>query len=326
MTINNNIYSRIDPNAGNMLVANENGVSQSLNLTTAKLNISPRLGFAYSVDQKTVVRGGFGTFYGTLFQNLGGQVAYPGYDLQQTYNAIGTAIPQPLSLSQGFSLPLVQNLQNPQASLATASDTNPYTVTGMSLNDLSPLSMVKQWNLGIERTLPLSLTLEVNYVGNHGEHFPAVIPHNIVPYNVAVIDAETLANTTKAKQDTLPFPSLGTINTLDLVETSNYDALQVSVRRQFNTRLAIISNYTFGKNLDDGSSIFSNGLPNVVTSNAQYPGVASLRELDYAVGNIDVKHTMNMAIIYTTPGPKWLHNLVISPTFIGHTGQPLNVT
>jgi hypothetical protein len=119
---------------------------------------------------------------------------------------------------------------------------------------------------------------------------------------------------------------LGTINTLDLVETSNYDALQVSVRRQFNTRLAIISNYTFGKNLDDGSSIFSNGLPNGVTSNAQYPGVASLRELDYAVGNIDVKHTMNMAIIYTTPGPKWLHNLVISPTFIGHTGQPLNVT
>jgi hypothetical protein len=78
MTIATNVYSRIDPATGILLAAGLNGVSRSLNINTPKGNVSPRLGLAYSVDNKTVVRAAFGTFYGTIFQNLGGQLAYPG--------------------------------------------------------------------------------------------------------------------------------------------------------------------------------------------------------------------------------------------------------
>ena len=74
------------------MAAGLNGVSRSLNITTPKADVSPRFGLAYSLDDKTVVRAAFGTFYGTIFQNLGGQLAYPGVDNTISTNNLGTAI------------------------------------------------------------------------------------------------------------------------------------------------------------------------------------------------------------------------------------------
>ena len=106
---------------------------------------------------------------------------------------------------------------------------------------------------------------------------------------------------------------------------SNYNALQVTVRRQFNTRLAVLSNYTFAKSEDDGSTIYNFSAPNG-TANSQYPVAGPNFIKDLAVSNIDVKHVVNIAMIYTTPGPWWLRNWHISPVFIGHTGLPINIT
>ena len=121
LTIATNIYSRIDPNTGTLLAAGLNGVSRSLNITTPKADVSPRIGLAYSIDEKTVVRAAFGTFYGTIFQNLGGQLAYPGFDNTITTNNLGTAVAQPFSLSQGIPLAPPPNLQNPFAALMSSS-------------------------------------------------------------------------------------------------------------------------------------------------------------------------------------------------------------
>jgi hypothetical protein len=128
MTVATNIYSRIDPAAGVLLAAGLNGVSRSLNINTPKGDVSPRIGLAYSVDDKTVVRAAFGTFYGTIFQNLGGQLAYPGFDNNITTNNLGTGVAQPFSLSQGLPLAPPPNLKNPFAALVGSSATNPYTV------------------------------------------------------------------------------------------------------------------------------------------------------------------------------------------------------
>ena len=161
MKIATNIYSRFDPNTGNLLVAGQNA-SASLNLTAPKADLSPRIGFAYSIDNKTVVRAAFGTFYGTIFQNLGGQLAYPGYDNTLSSTNLGTGVPQVNSLSAGIPLGTPANLQNPFASIkGTAS--SPYNPAGVSFNQLNPMALVQQWNFGVERQLPLGLTMEVNY-------------------------------------------------------------------------------------------------------------------------------------------------------------------
>ena len=321
--IANNIYSRFDPNTGALLVAGQNGVSRSLNVTEPKADFSPRIGLAYSLNNKTVIRAAFGTFYGTIFQNLGGQLAYPGYDNSPSYNNIGTAIAQPFSLSQGIPLVAAVPLSNPGLAIANATVSNPYSPSGVSFNQLNPMAIVEQWNFGFQRQLPLALTLEANYVGNHALHLAYIVPANIVPLNS--VDAVTLANNTTATQNAVPFHTIKSFSVVDGVGNSNYNALQVTVKRQFDKSLALLSNYTYAKEEDDGSTIYNFSAPNG-TANAQYTATGTYRSQDFTVGNIDVKHTLNIAIVYTTQGPWWIRGWHVSPVFVGHTGLPINIT
>jgi Carboxypeptidase regulatory-like domain/TonB dependent receptor/TonB-dependent Receptor Plug Domain len=320
LTIATNIYSRINPISGQLMAANINA-SNSLNIVTPKGNFSPRFGLAYAVNDKTVVRAAFGTFYGTIFQNLGGQLAYPGYDNTITYNNLGTAIAQPFTLSQGMPLAPPANLQNPAASLASSSASNPYS-PAISFNDQDHMPLVQQWNIGFERRLPLALTLEVNYIGNHAAHLSYNLGENQVP--LASVPAVTLANTSVATQNALAHPNLKSFTVNDDIGNSNYNGLQVTVRRDFNSRLAILSNYTYAKSMDDGSTIYNFSAPNG-TANSQYPVDGPNRISDFAPSNIDVKHTLNIAMVYTSGGPWWLRNWHISPVFLGHTGLPVNI-
>jgi len=331
LTINNNIYSRINPANGQLLAADLNGVSASLNINTPKADVSPRIGLAYNVNNKTVIRAAFGTFYGTIFQNLGGQLAYPGYDNTNSLSQVpgltgaggnlGTAVAQPFTLSQGIPLAPAPNLKNPFAPLAAATAANPYS-PAISFNDQNHMPLVQQWNVGFERQLPLAITLEVNYVGNHALHLSYNINENQVP--LAQVPAVTLANTSLATQNSLPFPTLKGFTVNDDIGNSNYNALQVSVRRQFDKRVAVLSNYTYAKSMDDGSTIYNFSAPNG-TANSQY-SVDPGRISDFAPSNIDIKNTLNIAVIYTTPGPWWLRDWHISPVFVGHTGLPINIT
>jgi hypothetical protein len=322
LTIATNIYSRIDPNTGNLLAAGLNGVSRSLNISTPKADVSPRIGLAYSVDDKTVIRAAFGTFYGTIFQNLGGQLAYPGFDNTVTTNNLGTAVAQPFSLSQGLPLAPPPNLQNPFAALVGSSANNPYSPQ-ISFNDQSHMPLVEQWNIGFQRQLPLALTLEVNYVGNHALHLSSNVNENQVP--LAAVPAVTLANSSVATQNAQPFPNLKAFTVNSNIGSSNYNGLQVSVTRQFNKQLAVLSNYSYSKSMDDGSSIYNFSAPNG-TANSQYPVAGPNFTHDFAVSNIDSTHVLNIAMIYTTAGPWWLRNWHISPVFVGHTGLPVNIT
>ena len=322
LTIATNIYSRIDPATGVLLAAGINGTSNSLNIATPTENFSPRIGAAYSFNNKTVIRAAFGTFYGTIFQNLGGQLAYPGFDNTISYNNLGTAVAQPFSLSQGMPIQPASNLNAPFGPVQAATVANPYS-PAISFNNQTHMPLVQQWNFGVERQLPLSLTMEVNYVGNHAVHLSYNLNENVVP--LASVPAVTLANTSLATQNSLQFPTLKGFTTNNNIGKSNYNALQATVRRQFNSRLTVLSNYTYAKSLDDGSTIYNFSAPNG-TANSQYPVDSPNKIADYGVSNIDTKHTLNIAATYTTPGPWWVRNWHISPAFFGRTGLPLNVT
>ena len=230
---------------------------------------------------------------------------------------------QPFSLSQGLPLAAPPNLSNPAGgAFAAATPSNPYSVA-ISFNNQSHMPLVEQYNLGIQRQLPFALTLEVNYVGNHALHLSYNLNENQVPF--ASVPAVTLANTSLATQQSLPFPNLKAFTVNNNTGGSNYNSLQVTVKRQFDKRLAILSNYTYSKSMDDGSTIYNFSAPNG-TANSQYPVDSPFFIKDYAPSNIDVNQVLNIAVIYTTGGPWWLRGWHISPVFVGHTGLPVNIT
>ncbi|HUA61771.1 MAG TPA: TonB-dependent receptor [Verrucomicrobiae bacterium] len=324
MTTANNDYSRVDPTTGQVLFAGKNGVSNSLNLAGNKLNFGPRLGLAYSVNPKTVIRAGGGIFYIGIFSDVGGQVLFPGYTVIQSFPAQGTGIPQPFSLSQGMPSVVTNNPSNPQANIAQfGTAANPLTLTDYDgFTQAKPLPYVETWNFGIQRQIMPGTILDVNYVGTHGVNLAINLPTNTVPYNVAIDTALGLANNSTTTNQARPYPGIGSFNSLNFEGNSSYDALQVSVRHQVGTNLAFIVNYTRSKSIDDASGLFSFSQPSGLNL-GQFP--QQFLSLNRGLSEFDRPNDFTMAIMYRTKGNKWIRNFEINPMLVAHNGLPLYI-
>jgi hypothetical protein len=323
MTISNNQYSRIDSGTGILLVANQNATN-TLNITTPKADFAPRVGFVWSPYDKTVVRGGYGSYYGLIFSNLGGQVGYPGYEGNQSFQDQGTRKAQPFTLSQGMPLIGQQNLTNPTAVITAATPSNPYSTSSVSFAKVNPLSLNQEWNLGLQQEFFAHTVVEIDYVGSHGVHLPLVLGLNLP--NPAQATQVALANTGLATQLARPFPSLGTINGVWNVAGSSYQSLQVQGRRQFGKTLSFLANYTWAHSIDDGSGIYNYSQPNGINS-GQYPTDPVFRHTrDRSDAAYDVRHNLTAYLTYTTKGPWYIRDIKIAPIFTAHSGLPITVT
>jgi hypothetical protein len=323
VTTSNNEYSRVDPTNGEVLFAGKNA-SSSLNLKASKLDFAPRAGFAYSITPKTVIRSGFGIFYAGIFSDLGGQVLFPGYTVEQPFNNLGTGIPQPFKLSQGLPPVATNNLQNPQANIAQfGTAANPLTLTDYAgFTQASPLPYTEQWNFGIQREIVKGTIAEVNYAGTHGVHLPINLTENTVPYNPAIDAAVAFTNTNLATQQARPYPGLSAYNSINMEGVSTYQALQVSVRRQYGSNLTLVANYVRSKSLDDASGLFNFSQPSGVNA-GQFP--QQFLGLNKGLGEFDRPNDFTVAVLYRSGGNRWLRNFEIYPMLTAHDGLPLYI-
>jgi outer membrane receptor protein involved in Fe transport len=320
MTSSNNIYSRIDETTGQVLFAGINS-SASLGLTPGKLNFAPRLGLAYSLDSKTVIRTGFGRFYSQIFSDLGAQVLFPGYTISQSFNSLGTGVAQPFSLSQGMPLVAVQNLSDPQSTLSQYSPSNPLAGSA-EFAQAQPLPNALEWNFGIQREMSKGLIVEANYVGSSGVHLPLNLPYNNIPFDAATQVANI--NTSTYTQSLRPYPSVGKFSAVSFAGHSSYDALQLSAHRQYSESLAFSTSYTWSKAIDDGSGLFSFSQPESFDS-GQFP--SQYRQFDRGPSAFNRTNSFNAAIQYrVTKGPKLLRNIEIDPIITARDGLPNSIT
>ena len=121
--------------------------------------IGPRLGVAYQLDEKTVIRGGFGVNYQFVAASGGGIVSTNGaYPLSGINSFVN--IQTPGSIVQP-SWPVTDPNRFPTAGTVTGAPVYP------DPNNLRP-PRVSQWSLGIQRQLTKDLLVEAAYVGNRG--------------------------------------------------------------------------------------------------------------------------------------------------------------
>ena len=187
-------------------------------------DIQPRLGLAYQLNDKMVLRAGAGRFFTRLGVSdsifLGGNPPF-----------------QPnASVSNGIA-------DNPGGS-GTA--TVPLVVTTQSKNFRNPEAW--NWNFTVERELPWKSTLSVGYVGRRGLHLQR--------------EADINQPTTAARAATpgvninaiRPYLGYGSIRQTDNVASSRYNSLQATWNRRFSASLQFGVSYTLSKSLDDGSN------------------------------------------------------------------------
>lgn len=317
-------------NAG-LVVAGNNpnyatpGASKST-LTERQWGIAPRIGLAYSVNPKLVVRTGFGIYYdrGEFFTEFspsaGGGFNGPfGVTLQPPFvqpvdgnssstseNPFGTTQPTVNTNPNTF----IQNLPNQNALINGSS---PYLFGSYAANNKLPYT--ENWSLDVQYQLLKNTVATVGYTGNHGVHQTVPLPFNQpqVATSSHPVNGQTASygyNATDAQGNTLlsePY-STSTGGNTDLrvpyigyspnsvewsaIGWSNFDALEVSLHQNTWHGLEYQLSYTWSHSLDtsSGFGIFYNG------NNAQ-----NLRS-GYASSDYDRTHVTSFSFNYQIPG------------------------
>lgn len=125
---------------------------------------APRLGLAYQVTPKTVVRAGYGLLYLPTSQRIFGASTL-GYSQNTSTSFTATSVPTTTMTNpfpSGVVLPA-----GPAAGVQAGTGTS---VAGFLYNN--PVAYYQQWNLGVEEQVATGIVVHLNYVGSHGLHLP----------------------------------------------------------------------------------------------------------------------------------------------------------
>jgi hypothetical protein len=154
------------------------------------------------------------------------------------------------------------------------------------------------WNLGVQHAFGNNLSLELGYVGNHGDNLTGFKDINQLD----------LATGTRAYQ--AKFPYVQFLNETVNDSRSNYDSLQATLTKRLSHGLSFTTGYTYGHGLDNGSLSRFGNLP----QNSLRP------DLEYSSSDFDVRHRLTITASYEIPAPKthgqilsdWKFNTIVS--------------
>jgi hypothetical protein len=296
-------------------------------------DFSPRAGFAYDVTGKgtTVVRGGFSIIYSLIdavtFLNQNGftapgatSVALPavptGAILETNGLGTGTAAGGTINLQSAAFTASQLNFNGKVFGAPTTAcgdgqgaDASPCNIMAVSPNLTTPY--ITNWSVGVQHSIGNDLSLEVNYVGNHGSRLTGFRDINQIPAGAL----PTATNLT-GRPFGATFPYLQWILQVSNDGHSNFNSLQTSLTKRVSHGLSFIAGYTFSHGLDTGSLNRTGYLPQNST-NVQG---------EYASGDFDIRHRFTFTTSYNIPGIKgyaqmldgWKLNAIVSL----QTGQP----
>lgn len=270
-------------------------------------DFGPRFGFAYQpkFSSKLVVRGGYGIFYQVPNVNYFGDNVPPNGGATGILSNPGgnapvytLANPAPITIQSGVPVFGSSALPPP-----------PYGAFSVSQNFKT--GYVQNSNLNIQYQISSHSVFEVGYIGSLSRHLPTTLDINQIPIG----SPEAVSSRPYYSQ----FPDLATINQVESVANSYYNAMIVSLNTVNYHGIGIKLNYTYGHARDDLS-----GARGVIPQNSY-----CLR-CDYGNSDYDIRHTFATFISYALPTPSRFKPLLggwqLNSLLTFNTGTPFTVS
>ena len=289
-------FSNFDTQTGKVLIAGYNSNANVGILAQHKM-FAPRFGFAYNLDNKTVVRGGFGLFYnasgngGALYRMhrqlpFGATTTPIVNELSTTYTTVAEGLP----LNPSLNVESIVN--NPTGSW--------YSIPPHYLN-----AYAEQFNFGVQRELPMNIVLKASYLGNLGRDLD-------LTYNV---NQPIPGPGPQQPREPLHILAPGVVadNYAATDGISAYSSFQMTLERRFSAGLSLLTAYTYSHALDDVPLQEGGGVDGPVPQDSRYP------KLSYASSSFDIRHRFTQTASYDLPfgngkrflsGKSWVNQVV----------------
>lgn len=272
---------------------------------TPKNNILPRFGFAYKLNNKTVMRGGYGIYYGFLGQRRG-DVVTSGFARTTTLDN-GNAGAFPYDLSNVFVNPVLEPRSPSEVPMSLVG-------TPFRFFNQDPSSPQQQrWQLSIQRELPGSWLTDIAYVANRGTRIEIDRNINALPNQylstspvrdnanntflttqvtnpLAGLLPGASLNTPRVTRSQLlrPFPQFGDLTTTTNQGYTWYHSLQAGIQRRFSQGYTLMANYTYSKFMQATEYLNpADPMPTEVISDVDTPhrlSVSGMYELPFGRG------------------------------------------
>ena len=261
----------------------------------------PRVGFAYLLNPRTTITGGFGLFaYNWSNDQYGGGMGQAFGSKGSVNDNTNGITPVVILSGSGSNLPYVSNSNAPDAYNGQSFNFNAYH---------EPVGGSYQWNLRAQREIGNNLVAQLGYVATHGHNLPFQVDINQVPQ--ALLSAND--------QGSRPFPQFGSLNTSGTPANenaiSNYNSLQAVIEKRMSQGLNLNFSYVWSHFLSDNDSAGwgSHGGATQI-QNSFVPSA------NYGNSNFDIRNAFRGYGIYELPfgrGRQFLNNSTLLDEVIG---------
>ena len=280
---------------GEVSIAGQGGTGLDMNVKTNNKLFAPRLGIAYQLNSKTVIRAGYGRGF-----NLGVFGSIFGHNVTQNLPILGIQSLQPANAFDSvFNLTAGPQPLDPASILAAqrkgpnGKNILPNGVTAFVISNPIRFPTVDAWNFTIQRQINSTSSAEIAYVGTKGTHVFAGTGGDYDP-NQADINGFGTLTTNQRKPFFNQFGWSQNLRYYGSDASNNYHSMQLRFNKRFSSGMNVMSHYTWSKNIDYDATY--------------YPRDAKLAR---GVSNNNRRHVFFLASLYEIPvgkGHRFLGN------------------